>query len=253
MTDFLTQAMRVRNRYLNLLERALVGSLYRDGSNDPSGQSAHDPNARELGRDWPALAHSMIGATRMRNLRQLCETILLDGIPGDMMETGVWRGGACILMKGILDAFGDTDRRVFLADSFKGLPPPDTENYPADAGHDFTGFRQLAVSREEVEENFRRYGLLDDRVIFLEGWFKDTLPQAPIDRLSILRLDGDLYESTMQALDALYRKMTPGGFVIVDDYQITACAEAIEHFRKKYGITAPLIPIDGWAVWWRVG
>lgn len=80
---------------------------------------------------------------------------------------------------------------------------------------------QRAYSRhslEEVQENFRRYNLLDDQVQFLKGWFCDTLPTAPIEKLAVLRLDGDLYESIMDGLNALYDKVSPGGFIIVDDY-----------------------------------
>jgi len=76
----------------------------------------------------------------------------------------------------------------------------------------------LAVPLEEVQALFRRYDLLDAQVRFLKGWFKDTLAGAPIERLALLRLDGDLYESTMDALVPLYDKVSPGGFVIVDDY-----------------------------------
>ena len=79
-------------------------------------------------------------------------------------------------------------------------------------------FPQLAVPLKRMQDNFRRYGLLDDHVRFLKGWFRDTLPNSPIERLAILRLDGDLYESTIQALDGLYHKLSVGGFVIVDDY-----------------------------------
>ena len=84
----------------------------------------------------------------------------------------------------------------------------------------------LAVPEEEVKANFRRYGLLDDQVRFLPGWFKDTLQDAPIDRIAVLRLDGDLYESTIQALDALYPRVSPGGFCIIDDYlAVKACGK----------------------------
>jgi len=72
----------------------------------------------------------------------------------------------------------------------------------------------LAVSLERVQDNFRRYGLLDRQVRFLKGWFRDTLPAAPIERLAILRLDGDLYESTIQALGALHGKVSAGGVVM---------------------------------------
>lgn len=243
---------RLVQRYLNLLEASLTGMLFEDTPCDPWSGGTFDPNRRLLGRDWPSLSFTMIGGVRMRNLRYACETVLLDGVDGDFIETGVWRGGACILMRAILEAYGDTTRRVFVADSFAGLPPPDVENFPADAGDRHHTHTQLQVSRADVEDNFRRFGLLDERVVFLEGWFKDTLPDAPIDQLAVLRLDGDMYESTIEALDALYHKVSFGGFLVVDDYFLPACAKAVNDFRERYGITSPILPIDGWGVYWRV-
>ncbi|WP_245831158.1 TylF/MycF/NovP-related O-methyltransferase [Mycobacterium terramassiliense] len=243
---------RLVQRYLNLLEASLTGMLVEDAPCDFWSDGKFDPNNRLLGRDWPSLSFSMIGSVRMRNLRYACETVILDGVKGDFVETGVWRGGACILMRGILEAYGDGARRVFVADSFAGLPPPDPEKFPADAGDQHHTHSQLKVSRADVEDNFRRFGLLDERVVFLEGWFKDTLPAAPIDRLAVLRLDGDMYESTIEALDALYHKVPYGGFVIVDDYQIPACAKAVHDFRERYAITSPILPIDGWGTYWRI-
>ena len=120
----------------------------------------------------------------------------------------------------------DRDASVWAADSFEGLPPPDVAP-PRGRGIDLHEHAVLAVSLEEVKANIARYGLLDDRVQFLPGWFEDTLPTAPVERLAILRLDGDLYESTRQALDALYPRLSPGGFVVVDDYgAIDACRQA---------------------------
>jgi O-methyltransferase len=243
---------RLVQRYINLLEASLTGMLFEDTSCDPWSGGTFDPNRRLLGRDWPSLAFSMIGGVRMRNLRHAVETVILDGVEGDFIETGVWRGGACILMKGILEAYGDETRRVFVADSFAGLPPPDVENFPADAGDRHHTRTQLQVSRADVEDNFRRFGLLDERVVFLEGWFKDTLPDAPIDQLAVLRLDGDMYESTIEALDALYHKVSFGGFLIVDDYFLPACAKAVDDFRERYGITSPILPVDYWGAYWRV-
>src|SRR5262249_42892771 len=173
-------------------------------------------DCRANGRDWPSRAHTMVGLKRLDNLQFCVETVLQEQIPGDFLETGVWRGGASIFVKGCLAAHGDRTRRVWLADSFCGLPPPDDDRFPADRGWDFSERKELAVSRSEVEANFRSYGLLDDRIHFLEGWFKDTLPAAPVGRLAVLRMDGDLYESTIQALDTMYEKVSPGGFVIVD-------------------------------------
>lgn len=239
-------------RYLNILEASLTGMLVRDAPCDFWSNGVFDQNARMLGQDWPSSSFSMIGTVRMRNLRYVCETVLLDGIQGDFIETGVWRGGACIMMKGILEAYGDDLRRVYVADSFAGLPPPDAQSFPADTGDRHHTYPQLQVSRADVAENFRRFGLLDERVIFLEGWFKDTLPDAPIDQLAVLRLDGDMYESTIEALDALYHKVSYGGFAIVDDYCLAPCARAVHDFRDRHGIASPLLPIDGVGSYWRV-
>jgi O-methyltransferase len=238
----------LRHRYLSLLESALTGILFGDAPIDRWSGPNYDENRRMIGRDWPSHAHTMIGSVRLRSLRQMCETVLLDGIDGDFIETGVWRGGACILMKGVLSAHGDDKRRVFLADSFEGLPKPVLSQDAGDLHHTY---EQLAVSRSQVESNFRKYGLLDERVIFLEGWFRDTLPTAPIERLAILRLDGDMYESTMQALEALYPKLSSGGFVIIDDYFLAPCANAVNDYRKRMAIETPILPIDGAGTWWR--
>jgi O-methyltransferase len=247
---------RLIQRYLNLLEASLTGMLFEDKPMPVFGQDEFDPNLRLLGQDWPSLSVSMIGSVRMRNLRYSCETVILDGVEGDFIETGVWRGGACILMKGVLAAYGDDKRRVFVADSFAGLPPPDPQNFPIDATSEVSQLHtvdELRISRAAVEDNFRRFGLLDQRVVFLEGWFKDTLPSAPVDKLAVLRLDGDMYESTIEALDELYHKVSYGGFVIVDDYGvIPVCAKAVHDFRERYGITSPILPIDGIGVYWRV-
>ncbi len=104
---------------------------------------------------------------------------------------------------------------------------------------------------EQVQSNFRAYDLLDDQVVFLKGWFKDTLPTAPIEKLAILRLDGDMYESTMDGLNNLYDKLSPGGFCIVDDYGLPGCKLAIDDYRKEHGITDVMIQVD-WTGWyWR--
>jgi hypothetical protein len=237
--------------YLDLLEGSLTGTVHPDESSSPWVRGKQDAARRGVGQDWPSRAETMIGTARMRNIRMLVHRALEESVSGDLIETGAWRGGACIYMRGILAAACDTKRRVFVADSFCGLPSPD-EAIPADAGDAHHTFPELAVSRAEVESNFRRYGLLDEQVIFLEGWFKDTLPNAPIDRLAVLRLDGDMYGSTMDALNALYAKVSHGGFVIVDDYVLKPCAQAVDDFRQHHGIAAPLNDVDGAAVWWQV-
>jgi O-methyltransferase len=140
---------------------------------------------------------------------------------------------------------------VWVADSFEGLPVP---SMPEDEGYDFSAAKVpiLAIPLEEVQENFRRYDLLDSQVEFLQGWFCDTLPSAPIEQLALLRLDGDLYESTMDALNALYQKVSPGGFIIVDDYgDFEPCRRAITEFRETQGISDPIEIIDWAGAFWR--
>lgn len=213
-----------------------------------------DIKSREEGKIWPEFAHTMIGIKRLDNLKQCAETVLRDGVPGDFIETGVWRGGASIFMRAILMAHAVHDRKVWLADSFRGLPPPDAEKYPADKGADWHEPEYLAVSLEKVKEHFSKYGLLDDQVRFLEGWFKDTLPKAPIDKLAILRLDGDMYESTMDAISSLYPKLSRGGFLIIDDYgAVEACRKAITDYRAQHNINDAILQTDSHEFYWRKG
>ena len=213
-----------------------------------------DPGRRADGNDWPPFAETMIGTKRLDNLVDCLTDVLRRGVPGDVIETGVWRGGSTILMRGVLAAYGVSDRRVWVADSFQGLPPPDAEHYPADRDVQLSGIPLLEVGADAVRANFARYGLLDDQVVLLEGWFKDTLSVAPIDSLALMRLDGDLYESTMDALVALYPKLSPGGYVIVDDYGgIEACRQAVSDFLDKEGILDPIRAIDWTGVYWQRG
>lgn len=207
---------------------------------------------REFGLDWPEHAETMAGLRRLDNVQECVEDVLARGVPGDFIETGVWRGGTSILMRAVLAAQGEALASVWVADSFSGLPRPNLADYPADAGLDYFSYDELAVGLESVRANFARYGMLDDRVRFLPGWFKDTLPDADIDRLALLRLDGDLYESTIDALRALYPKLSVGGYCIVDDYgALPACRRAVEDYRAAHGITESVQAIDWTGVYWR--
>lgn len=215
--------------------------------------------SRREGRDHPPYAETMVGRARLDNVQALVMRAIAESVPGDLVETGVWRGGTVILMRAILAAFADPDRIVWACDSFEGLPEPDLERYPQDAELELSPEspavlmkKYLAVSVEQVRDNFERYGLLDDRVHFVKGWFRDSLPDAPIERIAVLRLDGDLYESTLDALTHLEHKVAPGGFVIVDDYNgIEACRQAVDEYRAAHGITAPIHDIDWTGVWWQ--
>jgi O-methyltransferase len=206
---------------------------------------------RTDGTIWPGYADTMIGLKRLDNLQNCIETVIHENTEGDLIECGVWRGGACIFMRGILKVYGAANRKIFVADSFEGLPKPEPQKYPADAGDKHHTFKELAISKEVVENNFKKYDLLDNNVVFLKGWFKDTLPQAPINQLSILRLDGDMYSSTIEALSILYPKLSKGGFCIIDDYALKGCKEAVDDYRKEQDIQTPLEKIDWSGVFWQ--
>ncbi len=211
-----------------------------------------ESSRRHEGKDWPAHAETMIGLKRLDQLQACVEQVLRDDVPGDFIECGAWRGGATIFMRAMLQAYGDPARRVWVADSFEGLPRPNVADYPQDTGDLHHTWPQLAISLETVQANFARYNLLDDRVKFLKGWFSDTLANAPVDRLSVLRADGDMYESTIQILDALYPRLSVGGYCIIDDWgAVPACKQATQDYRGKHGITEEIHMVDWSGAWWR--
>ncbi len=237
-----------RYMLLYLLERILRKSDFTIREKIP-----YNKQRRMLGLDWPAYADSMIGLKRMDNIEFCVNDTIKNNIPGDLIETGVWRGGSVIFMKALLKVAGVKDKIIWAADSFEGLPKPDEEKYAADKGDNhYTLSNVLAISEEQVRYNFEKYGLLDDQVKFLKGWFKDTLPTAPIEKLSILRLDGDMYESTINALDNLYPKLSVGGYLIIDDFgAVPGCKKAVMDYRQQHNITEEIIDIDGSGAFWK--
>jgi len=206
---------------------------------------------RENGRDWPTYAETMIGLKRLNNIEHCIKDTVKNNIEGDLIETGVWRGGATVFMKAVLKSLEVTNKVVWVADSFEGLPKPD-ERYAADKSDTHYKKNALAISLEYVKNNFKKYDLLDENVKFLKGWFKDTLPTAPINKLSVLRLDGDMYSSTMDALVSLYPKLSIGGYIIIDDWgAVPACKQAVVDYRTQHGISEQIIDIDWASVYWK--
>ncbi len=258
-------------KYLDLLKEALSASLYDESAwkrvtpKSPLRRAItrmverrsmlllhkvrFDPVARERGSDWPMFGFTMAGTKRLENIEACIAGVTNDGVAGDFVECGVWRGGSSIFARAALDAYGASDRIVWLADSFEGMP----ERKETDlADPELIGTEYLAVSLEQVKANFDRFQMLDDRVRFVKGWFADTLQDAPIGPVAILRLDGDYYSSTMDALEALYNRVSVGGYVIIDDYNaFESCKAAVTDFAKSRNFTPNLVPIDDIAVFWR--
>ena len=308
--------------YLDLLKRVLLNIVYHEQSyqvsltrSKASGrklpQLVGDPPGRFMlkprieGEDISLNTLSMIGLPRLNNVQECVEAVVDEDVPGDLIETGVAKGGATILMRAVLRAKGDEYRRVFCCDTFaEDKPPPKPavaliflpiwlivvtlsyliparrfyaklmklqHSFPVDMehtsqdtvdsflffvrnGHKFIrpAVPSIGRSLQAVRSHFARLGLLDDRVVFLKGFFSETLPAAPLEQLSLIRLDGDLYASTMDALVHLYPKLSDGGYCIVDDYfSFEECKEAVDEYREREAITAPLIQIDAHSVYWR--
>jgi hypothetical protein len=243
--------------YLDLLKKSLTNTIFETEPDIDDDEfrftiqfASHYVNSNSV---------SMLPVVRFDNVRECVENILKDEVPGDLIEAGVWRGGVVIFMRALLNLHGVTDRVVWAADSFEGLPEPDPERFPLEAkvqsGPVFQKvYRNLAASLEEVERNVAAYVGLDDQVRFLKGWFRDTLPNAPIGKLSLIRADGDFYESTRDTLVSLYDRLSVGGYVIVDDYgqdSWTYCRRAVDEFRAERGIMDPMQRVDSTCVYWR--
>ena len=273
-----TSSMSVQKLYLDLIKRSLTFVLY--GLEDeyvpvvvppnPAKRLVFNlfkrrgielvrpkpkqPQVRIEGKDWPLPKYALtaIGITGLENLQFCVEDVLRKQVPGDLIETGAWRGGASVFMRALLKAYGAMDRIVYVADSFQGLPKPDPEKYPADAGDPHHTFDFLAVSLEEVRDAFSRYGLLDDQVHFVKGWFRDTLPHLRDKTWAVVRLDGDMYESTWDGLANLYPNLSVGGYLIVDDYgAVKGCREAVEDYRRANGIDEAIRTVDWGRVFWQ--
>lgn len=278
------QEHALRTRYLELLKASLRNAFYRERLGEPSAEdleraeaslararatvgphlsghpeleallSAMDPRQWFLAarrNDPPAL--TMAGEDALNNVQYCVEAALALGVEGDLLEAGVWRGGLTIFMRGLLAAHDVKDRKVWVADSFQGLPEVDPQVDPEDAlAHELLAcVGGLSVSAEEVREAFAAHDLLDEQVGFLEGWFNETLP-GPVDKLAVLRMDGDYYGSTRDVLEALYPKLSPGGFLIIDDYGLpVGCRRAVDEYRAEHGIEAPLTLVNDRIACWQ--
>jgi O-methyltransferase len=190
-----------------------------------------------------ARRYSMVYEPTLEDLAHRVREVVGEKIPGDLVECGVWRGGSAFLMAETLDRLGDEGRKVWLFDSFEGLPPPKevdgpgAARYAADTEspwyHD-----NCRAGLEEVRANAREFGVAH-RTEMVPGWFEESLPanRGRVGPIALLRLDCDWYESVMTCLESLYDQVSPGGTVIVDDYYVwDGCAVAVHEFLGRRGL-----------------
>jgi O-methyltransferase len=247
----------LRDAYLGLLKLALcdlAGTTTMSVGSLPGGGTASrvlrddERRLRAAGMDWPLQGLTMIGLRRLDDLQSCVESVARDGVDGDLIEAGAWRGGAAILMRATLDSLGDRDRTVWVADSFQGFPEARDEDR-AQTGLSENDF--FAVPLEEVRDSFARFGC-EGGVRFVPGFFEETLPRLSEGPWAIVRLDGDTYSATLTALESLYPALSPGGYLLVDDYgTLDECRRAVDEFRQRHEITEPLEEVDWTCFRWR--
>jgi hypothetical protein len=192
--------------------------------------------------------YSMCPQARLLSLLRAIEYVDANGIPGDIVECGVWRGGNMMLAAAV------TDRKIWLYDTFAGMTRPTEHDISSDgrsaraiqAAHQRKDHNAWAyASIDEVKANFRREGLLSDRLVFRKGMVEETLAADPRpEQISILRLDTDWYESTLVELQTLYPRLSGGGVLIIDDYGTWLGAKRA--FDEYFGAARPLLfPVEG--------
>lgn len=235
--------MELTNLYLELLKRALNNYLYLGG--DIPFPQFEISDFRSDGWTIPESSqpHSLLASVKLNALQLLMFDVVSNNVPGDFLEAGIYKGGTAIFMRAFLKVHNISGKVVWAADSFEGIPQ--TKKYkhvndPVDKWAD-----RWSAGYEEVLANFRRYDLLDEQVRFIKGYFSDSLPNAPFQRLSLARLDADSYESTMDALQSVYPKMSHGGYMIIDDWHLPSCRQAVIDFRKSMRISDPVQFIMG--------
>jgi len=254
-------------KYLDLVELSLTGSLLPPSARGechperplqlPRGKKITDRvvgtcyavntgdfsvHRRLIGRDWPAHGVTMVGHARLHNVRHCLERVVAANVPGDFVELGVWRGGASIYARAVLNVLGQRERSVRLFDAFGRIPGygPATEF--------------LAVTQQDVVSNFETYGL-EEGVHYHAGLFNDTLPRFYHEykdhyqaRIAVLRIDGNFYESYQDALYYMWEFVPVGGFVIFDDYVEGKHSPWLGHFwsefKRAHGLREQLLAID---------
>lgn len=247
-----SQLCSLREIHFHAWRICLTGSLletpslipYKHESNKEIIEQDYVASLRKDGRDWPLFGLTMIGEERMKNIDYVIQESVRLGVDGDFVECGVWRGGASMYARAVLNAFGETERLVYLFDSFNGLPQNTSDN----DGDFWSKMSYISVPLDEVQRHFDVSGLNGKNVIMIPGYFRYSLPAWCLrtDRtVAILRMDGDMFESTMDILFNLWDLVSRGGYIIVDDYHsVPAAKNALNKFFDLQGIKPELMPID---------
>ena len=196
--------------------------------------------------------YTMTSIERLYAMHKAVEHVARAGLQGAIVECGVWRGGSMMMAALTLAALGNTDRDLFLFDTFAGHPRPNPER-DLKEHYEFWLQRRRTdqssswaeVTLEEVRGNLSSIGYPLDRVKFVKGIVQETIPAAAPEAIALLRLDTDWYDSTAHEMRHLYPRLVPGGVLILDDYgEMPGQKQAVDEFCERNGVKLLLNRID---------
>jgi O-methyltransferase len=180
--------------------------------------------------------YTMVRNRNLVNLYRLVQELGRRGVPGDIVECGTWNGGSAAMMALALskDPTG-AKRSLWLFDSFEGLPPPGQLDGTLEQEHYFEGLNK--GSQAMVLEAFRKVLAPTHNLHVVKGWFEDTLPRAEVQQISLLHIDADWFESVKLVLDTFYDRVSPGGYLVLDDFDYwEGCKRALDAFCQERDI-----------------
>lgn len=237
-----------RDAYIDLIERSITNYHYLGGDvpfEEFRAATHYDLAQSQWKVDPLARPLTLLTKAQLDLIDRAIRDLEARGIRGDFIEAGVWRGGVIVFMRALLDAYNIQDRRIFAADSFAGIPKNTrVQNDPVD---DWTD--RWVASLDDVRRSIARFGLLDERILFVVGNFADTLKSLARERFALIRLDSDSYESVETSLTALYPQLSAGGVVIIDDWHLVGCRAAVEDYRARQGIRDQIQVHEANAYW----
>lgn len=207
---------------------------------------------------WNVCTHALQNYASLSNAYDLAAYIENRKLPGAIVECGVWRGGCAAVMAKVADT-AKSNRKIWLFDSFEGMPSATKEDIGQDAkwlscgvmSEDLTDLTPVGTNIASVEEVkellFNRLHLKEENVVIVKGWFQNTLPayRDRIGDIALLRIDGDWYQSTKACLETLYDNVVNNGYIIVDDYGFfPGCKKAVDEFLQERQVTVQIIKVD---------